>query len=364
MHPGKIGVEMNITPSFWNNRRVFLTGHTGFKGSWLSLWLQSLGANIRGYALSPPTKPSLFIEAKVDMNMDSVIGDIRDAESLTKAISEFKPEVIFHMAAQPLVRESYIDPLLTYQTNVMGTVNLFEAVRKSNSIRCVINITTDKCYENREWLWSYRENDSLGGYDPYSSSKACSELVTSAYRQSFFQSNNTAVATARAGNVIGGGDWATDRLIPDIINAFNAGQIAFLRNPSSIRPWQHVLEPLHGYLKLAEHLAGTNGMSFAEAWNFGPHESDTKRVDWIANYMVNKWDTKVSWRSENKQAPHEAKLLKLDSSKSRERLGWVSRWNLSLALDAIVEWNHLYRSGADIKNLTLSQINRYEGRTA
>lgn len=359
---GNLGIKkMKLKKTFWNNRRVFLTGHTGFKGSWLSLWLQSMGVNLRGYALSPPTEPSLFYAAKIDENMDSIIGDIRDYNLLNKAIADFKPELIIHMAAQPLVRLSYIEPMQTYQTNVMGTVNLMESVRQLNNPCGVLNVTTDKCYENREWLWGYRENDNLGGFDPYSNSKACSELITDAYRKSFFESSNIPVASARAGNVIGGGDWARDRLIPDLIGAFNSGKPSIIRSPKSIRPWQHVIEPLYGYLLLAEQLGGSNGMKFSEAWNFGPNENDAKSVEWIANYMMTKWGKHASWKVDDNYNPHETNALRLDSSKSRERLGWKSRWDLAEALDAIIEWNELFLTGSDMREITLSQVNTYVG---
>jgi CDP-glucose 4,6-dehydratase len=350
---------MILDSSFWSNRRVFLTGHTGFKGSWLSLWLLSLGANLRGYALDPSTEPSLFRVLKLGRELDSVKADIRDFETLSKAVSEFKPEIVIHLAAQPLVRFSYANPLGTYSTNVMGTVNLFEAVRKTNSVRCVINVTTDKCYENREWVWGYREDDRLGGNDPYSNSKACSELVTTGFRESFFRSRGVAVASARAGNVIGGGDWSSDRLLPDLIAALNANRPAVIRSPTAIRPWQHVLDPLYGYLKLAERLACPTGNLFAEAWNFGPANEDAKRVDWIVDYIVKKVGLEISWQGGNHEELHESNYLKLDSSKSRARLDWEPRWGLIKALDSVLEWNFRYQSGIDAREVTLSQLNEY-----
>ena len=269
-----------MNPAFWKGKRILLTGHTGFKGSWLSLWLQSMGAPVVGYALAPPTNPSLFEVAEVGRGMTSVIGDIRDLEHLCAVFAEHKPEIVIHMAAQPLVRYSYIEPVETYSTNVMGTVNLLEAVRGTDSVKAVVNVTSDKCYENREWVWNYRENEAMGGYDPYSNSKGCAELVTAAYRNSYFHSekykeHGVALASGRAGNVIGGGDWAGDRLIPDIMRAITQNLAVNIRNPHAIRPWQHVLEPLSGYLMLAQKLY-EEGAAYAEGWNFGPSDEDAQ----------------------------------------------------------------------------------------
>lgn len=352
-----------IDVTFWRGKRVFLTGHTGFKGSWLSLWLHVLGAQVTGYALNPPTEPSLFEICRIDNLVDSVIADVRDAESLAAALHRAAPEIVIHMAAQPLVRDSYRIPVETYATNVMGTVHLFEAIRACSSVRAVVNVTTDKCYENREWLWGYRENEALGGYDPYSSSKACSELVTAAYRNSFFnprdaQHHGAAVASARAGNVIGGGDWAGDRLIPDIMRAIIAGEPVRIRNPHALRPWQHVLEPLCGYLLLAERLC-KEGQTYAEAWNFGPEDRDTLPVLGIVQELCSRWGNDAGYQIDSGDHPHEASLLKLDSSKARHRLGWSPFWPLATALDRIVVWNQAYVAGAAMRAVTLAQINDY-----
>lgn len=355
------GVEVN--PSFWKGKRVLLTGHTGFKGSWLSLWLQSMGAQVVGYALAPPTKPSLFEVAQVEKDMTSIIGDIRDLEHLRRVFVEHQPEIVIHMAAQPLVRYSYIEPVETYSTNVMGTVNLLEAVRGTKSVKAVVNVTTDKCYENREWAWGYRENEAMGGYDPYSSSKGCAELVTAAYRNSYFhpdkyKEHGVAIASGRAGNVIGGGDWADDRLIPDIMRAISAGKPVNIRNPHAIRPWQHVLEPLAGYLVLAQKLYKESA-TYAEGWNFGPNDEDAKPVQWIVEKLTQSWGEGASWVVDAGEHPHEAHYLKLDCSKAKSRLDWHPRWNLEEALVAIVEWQRAYRDGKVIKSVTLEQIQQY-----
>lgn len=348
-----------VDPAFWQGKRVFLTGHTGFKGSWLSLWLQSMGAIVQGFALAPPTTPDLFTAAKVAEGMASTIGDIRDAKVLREAVSAFKPEIVIHMAAQPLVRLSYHEPVETYATNVMGTVHLLDAVRHTPGIRAVVNITTDKCYENKEWVWGYREDEPMGGYDPYSSSKGCAELVASAYRRSFFQSGGPALASARAGNVIGGGDWAADRLVPDILRAFEKGAPVVIRNPHSTRPWQHVLEPLSGYLVLAQHLAGADGQSYSEGWNFGPHDDDARPVQWIVERMVEGWGNGAGWQLDGGEHPHEAHYLKLDISKARARLGWQPAWHLAHALEAITTWHRAWLAGDDIRALCLQQISQY-----
>lgn len=344
--------------AFWQGKRVLLTGHTGFKGSWLSLWLQSLGAEVHGLALAPPTTPSLFDEAGVAKGMVSILGDIRDFDVVAKAVAQSRPEIVIHMAAQPLVRYSYDHPVETYATNVMGTVHLLEAVRRVGATKVVVNVTTDKCYENKEWVWGYREDEPMGGHDPYSNSKGCSELVTSAYRCSFFEKEGIALASARAGNVIGGGDWALDRLVPDILRAFEARLPVVIRNPHSTRPWQHVLEPLSGYLSLAEHL-WTSGQQFAEGWNFGPWDRDNKPVQWIVERLVNKWGDGASWDVIGGDHLHEAAFLKLDISKAQQRLNWSPRWSLETALDRIVEWHRGWRAGLDVSALCHAQIDEY-----
>ena len=357
-----------MTPEFWQGKKVLLTGHTGFKGSWLSLWLQSLGAHVTGYALSPPTDPSLFEAADVSSGMTSIIGDIRDLDKLQAVFAEHQPEIVIHMAAQPLVRYSYVNPVETYSTNVMGTVNLLEAVRHCPSVKSVVNITTDKCYENREWAWGYRENESMGGYDPYSNSKGCAELVSSAYRSSFFNADTyaehgVALGTVRAGNVIGGGDWAQDRLIPDILAAFEQGQFVDIRNPHAIRPWQHVLEPLRGYLTLSEKLY-EHGPNFAEGWNFGPNDEDAKPVGWIVEQMANLWGNDAQWQIDTGSHPHEAHYLKLDISKARSRLDWHPALRLNEALQLIIDWSKQRQAGVNLRDLTLSQIKNYQNLTS
>lgn len=356
------GVVVNV--SFWKGKKVFLTGHTGFKGSWLSIWLQQLGAELTGYALAPPTDPSLFELANVARGMQSIIGDIRDGAMLTAAMRDAAPEIVIHMAAQPLVRRSYVDPVETYATNVMGTVNLLEAVRQTSSVRAVVNVTTDKCYENKEWLWGYRENEAMGGFDPYSSSKGCAELVTAAYRSSFFSAekysqHQVALATARAGNVIGGGDWAEDRLIPDIVAAFDRAQPVVIRNPLATRPWQHVLEPLRGYLMLAEKLC-VEGSAFAEAWNFGPRSDDARPVEWIVKQLAEKWPEPATWQIDGAGHPHEANYLNLDISKAGHRLNWQPAMKLDQALDLIVHWTRARSAGDDLLALTQGQISAYQ----
>ena len=343
---------------FWRGKRVFLTGHTGFKGSWLSLWLESLGSEVTGFSLAPPTTPNLFEVANVARGMTSYISDIRDLSSLQKAMQEAKPEIVIHMAAQPLVRKSYSDPVETYATNVMGTVNLLESVRQTPSVKAVVVVTTDKCYENKEWPWGYRETEPMGGYDPYSSSKGCAELITAAYRQSFFQQHDIGVASARAGNVIGGGDWAEDRLVPDILKAFEENRAVSIRNPQSTRPWQHVLEPLSGYLTLAEHLY-EQGQAFSEGWNFGPNDDDARPVQWIVEKLVSNWGKDASWQLDMGQHPHEANYLKLDTSKAKVRLGWRPSWNLQTALQNITLWHRAWLGQEDMKKVCLSQILQY-----
>lgn len=348
----------------WNARRVFLTGHTGFKGGWLALWLKHLGAEVRGYSLDPEA-PCLFEAADVANALDDMRGDIRDSVSLNHAMKEFSPEVVFHLAAQPLVRLSYVDPITTYETNVIGTAKVLNAVRQTPSVRAVVSVTTDKCYENKEWIWGYRESDPLGGYDPYSSSKACAEIVSAAYRQSYFSGERqVSLATARAGNVIGGGDWSVDRLIPDLVRGFLTAEPVPIRRPHAIRPWQHVLEPLRGYILLAEKLLGENGASFATAYNFGPADQDVRPVEWIANRMVDAWGHGAKWFQDGDSSVHEATYLKLDASKAHADLGWTPKLDLAAALDLVVAWYRAQDRGENMSKFTLQQIIDYEARAA
>lgn len=353
---------MGMNREFWQGKRVFLTGHTGFKGSWLSLWLQQLGAQVTGYALEAATEPSLFKVAKVGEGMTSVIGDVRDFLRLQQAMQIAQPEIVIHLAAQPLVLDSYANPLETYSTNVMGTVHLLEAIRHTAGVRAVVNVTSDKCYENREWAWGYRENEPMGGYDPYSSSKGCAELVTSAYRNSYFNpQHGVALASARAGNVIGGGDWAAGRLLPDILRALAAGEAVAIRHPQAIRPWQHVLEPICGYLALAQALY-EGGADFAEAWNFGPADDDAKPVEWVVEQFITLWGKGASYQVEAASPGlHEAHYLKLDCSKARMKLHWQPRWPLRTALEKICQWQQAYLGGQDMREFTCQQINTYLG---
>ena len=349
---------------FWQGKKVLVTGHTGFKGSWLSLWLTQLKAKVYGYALAPNTEPALFHILNLSSKIDHMTGDVRDLGSLKLRINNVKPDIIIHMAAQPLVRYSYENPVETYQTNVMGTVNLFEAVRSCSSVKVVVNVTTDKCYENKEWEWGYRENEPMGGYDPYSNSKGCSELVTSAYRNSYFHpekytQHGKAIASARAGNVIGGGDWASDRLIPDIIQSFIKEKVVNIRNPLAIRPWQHVLEPLSGYMLLAQKL-WQNPQNYASAWNFGPFEHGVEDVQYIVEYLARRWGSCAQWMIDSSDNLHEAKFLKLDISKAKMHLCWQPCWNLEQTLDSIVNWYHAYVCEKDMLALTLAQIKAFE----
>jgi len=354
---GEIKGKVNVV--FWKDKKVYLTGHTGFKGSWLSLWLQSMGAIVKGYALEVNTTPALFEVAHVADDMESEIGDIRDLKKISKSMQDFNPDILIHMAAQPLVRLSYIEPVETYSTNVMGTVHVLEAARGCANLKAIVSVTTDKCYENKEWHWGYRENEPMGGHDPYSSSKGCAELVTSAYRRSFFHEEGTAsMASARAGNVIGGGDWAEDRLIPDILKAFEKSEAVVIRNPLSTRPWQHVLEPLSGYLVLAEHLYA-HGDVYAGAWNFGPKDEGCKSVSWILDKMVANWGKGASWELDSNNNPHEAGFLKLDCSKAANELNWQPNWGLEETLDLIVNWHKKFIGGVDVKNACLKEINKY-----
>jgi CDP-glucose 4,6-dehydratase len=344
-----------VAPVFWRDRRVLLTGHTGFKGAWLSLWLSSLGARVTGLSLGVPTEPSLFELARIGGEMDSLTGDIRDPDAVAQAMASAQPELVIHMAAQSLVRRSFAEPRETYETNVMGTVNVLDAVRSTESVRAAIVVTSDKCYSNREWEWGYREHEPMGGHDPYSSSKGAAELVTAAYRSSFFSDPGGArIASARAGNVIGGGDWAEDRLIPDIMRAALAGEPVRVRNPSSVRPWQHVLCPLGGYLVLAQALF--ESAEHAHGWNFGPSDEDARPVDWIVRRIAELWPEQLRIERDPGPHPHEAYHLKLDSSLARERLGWRPTMNLEQGIEATVEWYRGLRDGADVREMTLAQI--------
>jgi len=351
-------VNQRTEPDFWRNKRVLITGHTGFKGSWLSLWLQSMGATLRGIALEPPTEPALFKLARVFERMEHCVTDIRNLDTVKAQMKEFKPEIVIHMAAQPLVRLSYREPVETYATNIMGTIHVLEAARHCETVKAIVNITTDKCYENNEGEWSYREVDPMGGHDPYSSSKGCVELVSSAYRKSFFQEADIAMATARAGNVIGGGDWAADRLIPDILSALEQNQPVLIRNQHAIRPWQHVLEPLSGYLLLAERLY-LHGQIDAEGWNFGPRDEDARTVQWVTERLCEYWGYGASWKLQPGDHPHETHFLKLDTSKARQRLDWKPRWPLEVALKKITEWHQASLSGQDVRSVCLNQIKQY-----
>jgi CDP-glucose 4,6-dehydratase len=355
---------MKLNRTFWRGRRVFLTGHTGFKGGWLSLWLDALGADVTGYALDPPTQPNLFEQAGVASTVRSIRADIRDFPRLKSAIAECRPEVAIHMAAQSVVRRGYEDPIENYSSNVMGTVHVLEALRQLRQPCAVVNVTSDKCYENREWVWGYRENEPMGGRDPYSNSKGCAELVTTAYRESFFPpesvgQHGVALASARAGNAIGGGDWTSDQLIPDLMRAFLAGRPCLIRNPSAFRPWQFVLEPLRGYLLLAERLT-EDGRHFASGWNFGPVDADAQPVSWIADELVRLWGNEASWSRDSAVHPEEAHALKLDASKSGMYLDWRPILPLQQALGWIVEWYHAFQGGADLQRLTRKQIEQYE----
>jgi CDP-glucose 4,6-dehydratase len=349
-------VEAVVNEARWQGRRVFLTGHTGFKGAWLALWLSEMGAEVTGYSLPAPTDPSLFEQARVAEAVRHIEGDVRDLAALEVAMAEARPEVVFHLAAQPLVRYSYAEPVETYATNVMGTVHLLDACRRVKDVKAVVCITSDKCYENREWIWPYRENDPMGGHDPYSSSKGAAEIVVSAYRRSFFE-EGPGIASVRAGNVIGGGDWALDRLVPDIVRAAIAGERPLIRAPKSVRPWQHVLEALRGYLMIAERLLGGD-RSAASAWNFGPADDDTRPVDWIVDKLLGYWGA-PGWDKPEGPQPHEAKLLKLDCSKARSELGWRPNLSLDGTLRMIAEWHRAVADGADPRTVSLDQLRTY-----
>lgn len=355
--------NMGVKQTFWQGKKVLLTGHTGFKGSWLALWLQQLGAEVIGMALDPPTKPSLFVKAHVAEHMQSLIGDIRNLKWVKQCFIETQPDIVLHLAAQPLVRYSYQAPVETYATNVMGTLHVLEAIRSVSSVRVAVMITTDKCYENKEWHWGYRENEPMGGFDPYSSSKGCAELLIASYRNSYFPTHDftnhrTAIATTRAGNVIGGGDWAKDRLIPDIIQAFNQHKSVVIRNPSAIRPWQHVLEPLSGYLLLAEKMYQSQG-DFSEAWNFGPEHHDAKPVEWIVERLATLWGDNAQWHIDREEQPHEAHYLKLDCAKAHTLLQWTPRWSLAIALEKIIAWHQAEKTGENMQTFSLRQIKDY-----
>ncbi|MDI6796354.1 MAG: CDP-glucose 4,6-dehydratase [Desulfatibacillaceae bacterium] len=352
--------NMGINPDFWKGKRVFLTGHTGFKGAWLSLWLKHLGAVVTGYALDPPTSPSLFEAAHVGRGMDSSIADVRDFDRLARIVKGFQPQVIIHMAAQSLVRESYASPLETYSTNVMGTANVLEAARKTDSIEAIVIVTTDKCYENREWLWGYREDEALGGFDPYSSSKACAELATRAYYQSFFAQKGKGVASVRAGNVIGGGDWAADRLLPDLARAFAQGAPAIIRNPDAVRPWQFVLDPLAGYLILAQKLA-QEPEKFSLPFNFGPETASARPVRILADIAAAAWGKGAAWREEkDPKAPHEAHTLMLDSARARSLLNWRAKYDLATSVSKTLLWYKAFHQGQDAQKLTIDQIMEHQ----
>ena len=371
MRLGRFGLKVSsvtvasVAPEFWSGKRVFLTGHTGFKGGWLSLWLSSMGAKVTGYALAPNTSPNFFDEVQIDGVLEkSYIDDIRDLEKLQNAMADTKPEIVIHMAAQPLVRYSYANPVETYATNVMGTVNVLESIRSLNCVRVAVIVTTDKCYENRERVAGYREDEPMGGYDPYSSSKGCAELVTSAYRQSYFSpekfnQHRVAVASARAGNVIGGGDWSEDRLIPDAIKAFEINQTLIIRNPLATRPWQHVLEPLSGYLILAQALY-QEGAKFDGGWNFGPRDEDARSVSEVISLLVEKWKSGASWKQDKGEQPHEAHSLRLDCSKARNQLNWIPKWNLEQAIEKITQWHNAHYQKFNMHDFSLQQIADYQ----
>ena len=355
---------LGMSKTFWENKKVLITGHTGFKGSWMSLWLQIKGAYLTGYALPPPTTPSFFETGNLKKDMRSIIGDVRDLRHFKTVVETHRPEIIIHMAAQPIVRYSYINPIETYSTNIMGTVNVLEAVRQTNSVKVVLIITSDKCYDNKEWLWGYRENDPMGGHDPYSSSKGCAELITSAFHRSYFSKENfkkygVAIASARAGNVIGGGDWGQDRLVPDIMRAIMENQPVLIRNPNAQRPWQHVLEPLSGYMRLIKKL-WKNGEEFAGGWNFGPEDSDCKAVSWIMKNLDHLWKENIDWKLDSVDHPHEATYLKLDCSRAKKLLGWYPKLKLATALEWVAQWYSVYFDSRKIREISEKQISQYE----
>ena len=353
---------MTAARDFWRDRRVLVTGHTGFKGAWLSLWLGQLGAHVTGFALPPATSPNLFTLAALDRRVDSQLGDVRDPSAVDAVMARSRAEVVFHLAAQALVRRSYVDPVGTYAANVMGTAHILDAARRASGLRAVVVVTSDKCYENREWCWPYREDEAMGGHDPYSSSKGCAELLTAAWRRSFFPSDGAhpvGLGSARAGNVIGGGDWAEDRLVPDCMRAFASGRPVVIRQPAAVRPWQHVLEPLSGYLALAERLS-TEPRSFGEGWNFGPATDDARPVGWVVDRLSTFWGNGARWEPDPGTHPHEAGLLQVDASKARARLGWTPRLSLEESLRWTVDWYKRFGAGEDAGTLTLDQIERFE----
>ena len=350
---------MNSVLDFYKNRKVFITGHTGFKGSWLCKMLANSGAIVTGYSLEPPTNPSLFEIAGIETDVNSIIGDIRDYESIKKAFDEAQPEIVLHLAAQPIVRDSYKDPKYTYETNVMGTVNILECVRNSSCVKSFLNVTTDKVYKNKEWEWGYRENEELDGFDPYSNSKSCSELVTHSYKQSFFADGNVPISTARAGNVIGGGDFANDRIIPDCVRAAINKEDIIVRNPHSTRPFQHVLEPLYAYLMIAAKQYEDN--SFAGYYNVGPDEVDCFKTGALVDLFVEKWGEGLKWVNEYDGGPHEANFLKLDCSKLKSTFGWSPKWNLATAIKKTVEWSKCYVQGGDVRACMDKQISEFLG---
>ena len=356
-------MESMVNQGFWKDRRVFITGHTGFKGSWLALWLKWLGAEVTGYSLEPPTTPSLYSLARIEDSVKGIAGDVRDLRRLRNVLESLRPEIVFHLAAQALVRRSYQDPIETYSTNIMGTVNLLEAVRQVGGVKALVNVTSDKCYENREWARGYREAEPMGGFDPYSSSKGCAELVAAAYRNSFFNpedytKHGVALASARAGNVIGGGDWGQDRLVPDCVRALLDGEIIAVRSPSSTRPWQHVLDLLNGYLMLAERLC-KGGIGFAQAWNFGPFDRDAKTVEWVVQRFCEGWGGPAGYEIEKGVHPHEAHFLKLDCSKAMKELGWMPRWDVETALNKVITWTKAYQAGENIRDICYEEIEDY-----
>jgi CDP-glucose 4,6-dehydratase len=355
---------MVMSNEFWQGKRVFITGHTGFKGSWLTTWLKLLGANVVGYSLAAQSAPNLFSQAKVYQDMESIEGNILDKNLLFQHIAQAKPEIVFHLAAQPLVHYSYENPLETYTVNVIGTANVLEAIRHINSVRSVIVVTSDKCYENQEWVWGYRETDTLGGHDPYSNSKACAELVVSAYRKSYFPptlytQHNVSIATVRAGNVIGGGDWAAQRLIPDLVRSFMNNQQAMIRNPYAYRPWQYILDLLYGYLILAQKLY-SDGIIYGEAWNFGPTDGNIQQVAYLADKIVNLWGDGMHWLTDTKGYSHEAKCLKLDCGKTREGLGWMPKMTIDQTLEFTIHWYKAYEQQQNMALVTIEEINRYQ----
>jgi CDP-glucose 4,6-dehydratase len=349
----------SVNPSFWAGRKVFITGHTGFMGGWLTLTLARMGARVSGYALPPPTHPNLFTAARVDAACRTTIADVRDADALAKAVAKCQPDVVLHLAAQPLVRRGHVEPVETYATNVMGTVHLLDAVRRTPSAAAVIVVTTDKVYENREWSWGYRESDAIGGREPYGNSKACAELAVEAYRRSYFGVGHIGIATVRAGNIIGGGDWAVDRLIPDAVRAFADRKTLKIRNPDAVRPFQHVLDPVRGMLMLAERVAAKPG-ELDSGWNFGPAEDDTRAAGWMAERLAQLWGPTARWQAEPTAGPHEAKLLVLSSAQAHTRLGWRPTWDAEAALVRTVTWYRAFYDGADMAPLTQSQINDHE----